>query len=456
MNANNVHQSGLYIMLVLLMLALPFQGWSQSISQETEQLSLSLEEATEIALEQNLNIEQAGFEVDKSRSQYRQTNAVYLPQLTFEYNAVSTNDPLNVFGFKLKQETVTQQDFSPLLLNDPDTRQNYSASFQVQQPLLNPDMMLQRSAAKSQLNSADEQFTGTKNQVKLQVQNLYYSLILYHRQLEVLETALATASEHRRQALNYFEQGMISKEDYLAARVHEIEMESRKLNTENQLSGIEEKMAITLGLNESVNISPTEGLQQISTAPPSGDLIDTPVTNAQTRAIDFRVKAAEKMVKSTNFSFLPKINLFGTYEFNDNDFAGFDASSFMIGANLKWNIFSGFSKAGKVMEAKADFRKAQSMQEAFQRDQEHQVRGAYRELELAQLQLELAEESITRSEEDVKIRTNRFNEGMERTTELLEAETRLAEARLERVAALYSYNISIARLEMLLEKDLSY
>lgn len=441
--------------LVLISFLMPFHVMAQSSSDVDTNLSLSLQEAMDIASEQNFAVEQAEFDVDKSRAQYRQTNAVFLPQLSFEYNAISTNDPLNVFGFKLKQEIVSQQDFNPVLLNDPDLTQNYSAVFQVQQPLLNPDMMLQRSAMKSQLNSADEQLTGTLKHVEFQVRNQYYSLILHHRQLEVLETALATAAEHRRQAQNFFEEGMISKEDFLAARVYELEMESRKLNTENQLDKVEEEMAILLGKDGSVTITPTQDLERKSIAVQQEDLITTTIDNAQTRAIEFRVKAAERMVKSSNFSFLPKINLFGTYEFNDPDFAGFDASSYMVGANLKWNIFSGFSQAGKIMEAKADFRKAQSMQESHRIEQENQVRQAYRALEHARQELELTDESIAQSEENVKIRTNRYEQGMERTTDLLEAETKLAESQLKNVAALYKYNMSIATLEMLLEKDLN-
>src|SRR6056297_1930813 len=443
------------VYLILILFLMPVQLAGQSNSNDDEKLLLSLQEAMDIALEQNFSIEQAEFDVDKTKAQYRQTNAVFLPQLSFEYNAVSTNDPLNVFGFKLKQEVVEQADFNPMLLNDPDVTQNYSAAFKVQQPLLNPDMFLQRSAVKNQLNSADEQVAGTRNYVEFQVQNQYYSLILHHRQLGVLETALQTAAEHRRQAQNFFEEGLISKEDFLAARVYELEMESRKLNTENQLAKVEEEMALLLGMDGSVKITPTEDLERMNLAVLPEDLITAPINNAQTRAIEYRVKAAENMVKSSGFSFLPKINLCGTYEVNDADFAGFDASSYMIGANLTWNIFSGYSKIGKVMEAKADYRKAQTMQENHRMEQENQVREAYRALEHAQQELELTDESIVQSEEDVKIRTNRYEQGMERTTDLLEAETKLAEARLKNVAALYKYNMSIATLEMLLEKDLN-
>ncbi len=79
---------------------MPVQLLAQTTSDENSRLTLSLQEAIEIALEQNFSMEQAEFDVDKTGAQYRQTNAVFLPQLSFEYNAVSTNDPLNVFRFK--------------------------------------------------------------------------------------------------------------------------------------------------------------------------------------------------------------------------------------------------------------------------------------------------------------------------------------------------------------------
>jgi outer membrane protein TolC len=432
---------------------IPVQLLAQSTSNEESTLSLSLQEALEVAFEQNFSIEQAEFDVDKTKAQYRQTNAVFLPQLSFEYNAISTNDPLNVFGFKLKQEVVSQQDFNPTLLNDPDPFENYSAKFELRQPLLNPDMMMQRGAVKSQLNSANEQLEGTKNHVRFQVRNRYYSLILHTRQVEVLETALETASEHKRQAQNFYEEGMLSKEDFLATRVYELEMESRKINSENQLNSAQEEMAFLLGMNGSVKVTPTENLESTTGSFIPSDVTNIEVNNAQTRAIEQKVNAAERMSKSAKFSFLPKINLFGSYEYNDSDFASFGANSYMIGANLRWNIFAGFNQAGKVMEARADYRKAQSMQQSHMFKMENRVREAYRTLEQAEKELELTEESIAQSTEDVKIRTNRYREGMERTTDLLEAETKLAEAKLKNVMALYKYNMSVAALEMLLEQD---
>ncbi|HKK25406.1 MAG TPA: TolC family protein [Gracilimonas sp.] len=452
MNYKNSYVLKVYLLVTVFLM--PFQLFSQERGQQDQVLSLSLQEAMELAIEQNFSLEQAGYDVDKVKAQFQQTNAVFLPQVSFEYNAISTDDPLNVFGFKLKQEVVSQQDFNPVLLNDPDAYDNYSAKFEVRQPLINPDMFFQRSAMKSQLNSVNEQLEGTKNYVRYQVRQQYYNLILHIEQIEVLETALKTAGEHRRQAQNYFEEGLISKEDYLSAKVYELDMESQKLQTQNALDRVQEDLALLLGLEGKVRVQPTDDLNYELSPETAIGTDEFEVNNAQTRAIGYKVQAAKKMVKASEFSFIPKVNLFGSYEFNDNDFAGFDASSYMIGANLRWDIFSGFSKVGKVMEAKADYRKAQSMQESHRLDQENKVRQAMRSIDHATKQISLTEQAIEQSTEDVKIRTNRYVEGMERTTDLLEAETKLAEAKLKNVMAVYQYNMSIAALQMLLENDL--
>ncbi len=452
MNYKNSYVLKVYLLVTVFLM--PFQLFSQERAQQNQVLSLSLHEAMELAIKRNFSLEQAGYDVDKVKAQFQQTNAVFLPQVSFEYNAISTDDPLNVFGFKLKQEVVSQQDFNPVLLNDPDAYDNYSAKFEVRQPLINPDMFFQRSAMKSQLNSVNEQLEGTKNYVRYQVRQQYYNLILHIEQIEVLETALKTAGEHRRQAQNYFEEGLISKEDYLSAKVYELDMESQKLQTQNALDRVQEDLALLLGLEGKVRVQPTDDLNYELSPETAIGTDEFEVNNAQTRAIGYKVQAAKKMVRASEFSFIPKINLFGSYEFNDNDFAGFDASSYMIGANLRWDIFSGFSKVGKVMEAKADYRKAQSMQESHRLDQENKVRQAMRSIDHATKQISLTEQAIEQSTEDVKIRTNRYVEGMERTTDLLEAETKLAEAKLKNVMAVYQYNMSIAALQMLLENDL--
>ncbi|MDX1642370.1 MAG: hypothetical protein R3220_11770, partial [Balneolaceae bacterium] len=69
------------VYLVLMMFFIPFGLSAQPNSTDTDVMNLSLTEAMNMALDQNFSLEQAGYDVDKTRAQYRQTNAVFLPQL---------------------------------------------------------------------------------------------------------------------------------------------------------------------------------------------------------------------------------------------------------------------------------------------------------------------------------------------------------------------------------------
>ena len=435
---------------VLILAVLWMPANAQNNTQEV--LYMSLQEAVETAQAQNFSVRDAAFEERAARSRFSQTNAVFLPAITFEYDIVSTNDPLNVFGFKLKQELVTQQDFDPAQLNDPGSYENYSARFSVQQPVFNPDMLLQRSAARSQLESTREQLSGTKSHVRFQVTRQYYELVLFSRQLVVIEEALETAREYERQAQNFYNEGFLSREDFLSARVHRFELESQKIGAVNNLEDATDKLAYLLGYGSNVTITPTDELAETE----AGQIPDVypgelNVDNAYLRAISHQADAAGKMARSSVYSFIPKINLFGQYEFNDPDFAGFDASSYMIGANLTWNIFSGYQKAGKVSESRVRARQAETMLENQTIDQQNQLESAWRSLGHARQQIEVSREAIEQASENARIRGNRYAEGMAQTTDLLQAETKLSEARLNELMAIFRYNMSIAAIEMLLE-----
>ena len=61
-----------------------------------------------------------------ARADYRQTNAIFLPNISASHTGISTTNPLMAFGSKLNQEILTQNDFNPALLNDPENIQNFA------------------------------------------------------------------------------------------------------------------------------------------------------------------------------------------------------------------------------------------------------------------------------------------------------------------------------------------
>lgn len=443
-----------FLIAILLIVIQSANGQNQDKPTISER-EMSLREALALTEESNFQIRMAEADVEIVRSQYRQTNAAFLPQLSIEETGISTNDPLSVFGFRLKQEAVTTADFNPERLNNPDTYENFTTKFEVRQPVLNANMLYKRSAIKNQVNAAKEQLEGTLQYARFQVKDTYYRLLLMQNRLETIEQSLKTARENERQANDFFEEGMISKADYLAAKVRLLDLESQQSQTEDQYETVQENFNYLLGLDENVRIVPADSMQDPKYAPDHFNEIDD-TGNSELEALRYRVNAAEQMVKSARFSFVPTVNLFGNYEFNDEILFGTQGESYLLGATLKWNLFSGFSKVGKVMESKAELRKAEIAYENRAFTNKLEIKQTKRSIKQAQIQLNFAESSVEQAAEDFRIRNDRYEQGMEKTTDLLAAETKLAQARFQRLNALYQYHKSLATLELLLEQDLSY
>jgi len=114
---------------------------SASQAQEPTTRKLTLNEAIAATLNNNKAARIAKLDENIARANYRQTDAVFLPQVSFSYTAMTTNDPLNAFGYKLEQRSITPNDFNPALLNHPSGTADVMTKLEVQQPLLNADML---------------------------------------------------------------------------------------------------------------------------------------------------------------------------------------------------------------------------------------------------------------------------------------------------------------------------
>ncbi|MGF1670027.1 MAG: TolC family protein [Balneolaceae bacterium] len=440
------------ILMAFLVLFISLPG--VSAAQQAEQImEASLTDLLELAEENNYRIQISSFEEESARAQFRQTNAVFLPGLSAEVSGITTTDPVNAFGFKLKQEAFTEADFNTDILNNPDRIDHFSTKFEVRQPLFNPDKMMQRSSIKSRYRAAGEMTGATRQRIRFQVKQSYYRLIVSIEQVNVLETALEAAREIRRNTENFFEQGLISRADYLSSEVRVIEIESDLLAAEDNIETLQDNLNFLLGIQDNLRILPSDSLSEPADATLREVRNGVFTGNSVIRALEFQKTAAEKQLQSGRFSFLPSINAFGAYEMNDDVLLGNQGDNFTIGATLRWNLFSGFEKAGKVMQSKAELNRVNTALVQKREEQKLEIRKAERMLQQAQKQLQLANISIEQTGEDFRIRSDRYEQGLEKTSDLLTAKAGLLRSRLQRLHALYNLYESMAVLEMIYENE---
>ncbi|MDX5585122.1 MAG: TolC family protein, partial [Aureibaculum sp.] len=100
---------------------------------------ISKQEVLNIVHSNNATIKISERNFDMAKADFRQTNAVLLPNISVSHTGIATTNPLMAFGSKLNQEILTAADFDPNLLNNPDQIRNFATKIEVQQPIINVD-----------------------------------------------------------------------------------------------------------------------------------------------------------------------------------------------------------------------------------------------------------------------------------------------------------------------------
>jgi len=448
------------VLSVLLVVVLLVAGWVPTAASQTspavaDTLSLSLEEALQRVRTESFSVRTAEAEQRAARARKQQSMAVFLPRVTAAEEAATTTDPLNAFGFKLRQEAVTQADFAPGTLNDPERTDNFTTRIQVEQPLLNLDGFFERRAASRAVRAARERTKRTREVMAFQVKKAYFGLILAREQLDVIDAALAAARKNARQAENLFQEGLITRADVLAARVRVLDLESRRAEAASRRSTAADQLRFLLGIDIPVPIHATDALTQ--EAPPQDTLTAAAANRRRSdmQALRHRADAARQQVRARWTAFVPRLNARGTYAWNDDTAFGTDAAGYTVGASLTWSLFDGFRQIGRAHQAEAELRRAEIALERQALKNEVEITEAQRDLAATRQRIRQTEAAVEQAEESLRIRSDRYAEGLERTSDLLQAEATLAERRLARLQALYRHNITLYRLELLTERTLT-
>ena len=201
------------------LIAIVFNSFYLETNAQDSARILSLNEAITATIQNNRAIQLATLDENIAAAKYKQTEAIYLPQLGVSYTAMNTNNPLNAFGFKLQQKIIVQNDFNPALLNNPGATSDFTAKLELQQPIINMDLQYQRKAAAKQTEVYKYKTQRSKEYLTYEVQKAYLQLQLAYDAKILLEEALQTAQSVYKFTDDHYQQGLIQKSDVLNARV---------------------------------------------------------------------------------------------------------------------------------------------------------------------------------------------------------------------------------------------
>ena len=417
-----------------------------AFAQDT--LTISKNDLLQKVTENNLQIKVAEKSFQSAKADYRQSNALFLPNITVSHTGIVTTNPLMAFGSKLNQEILTASDFNPALLNDPDKIQNFATKIEVQQPLINLDGLYGRQAAKAKMDAFQLQTERTKEYLELEVSKAYMQLQLTYKAVKVLEKANATAQGNLKMVENYFKNGMLQKTDLLNVQVRVNEITNQLQYAKSNVQNASDYLAFLL--NEDMagkTYKPAETLDNSIAI----ESMNTTISDSRKdiQAMQKTSEAYKKMFQSSKFGFLPRLNAFGSYELYDKNIFGTSAKGYVVGAQLSWNVFDGYKNIGKMQKAKADFEKATVETEQYKKQSQLELSKTNRQLLDAENKVNLSKLAFEQSQEAFRIRQNRFTQGLEKTTDLLLSETQMAQKELEHLQAVFEYNFTKQYLQFL-------
>ena len=433
------------IKYIFTMLALLPGLWLQA--QETKPISLS--EAIQLVKENNREIKISQQEFLESRGDYRQTNSIFLPNVAVSHTGMTTTNPLMAFGSKLNQEIVTQSDFNPDFLNNPKRIDNFATKIEVEQPLINVDGIYQRKAAKKKMDATALQTDRTIDHMVLEVEKAYMQLQLAHQAVTVLESAQKAALANQKLANDSYKQGYLQRSDVLSVEIRVSEVNNQLQYAKSNVINASDYLAYFL--NEPLNtiFEPTDPLE--ISIPVQGNMEAVSKDRADIRAMELATEAYGEMLQADKMSFLPRLNAFGSYELYDDEIFSGDASGYLAGIQLKWDLFEGYKRFGKLQKSKATYEKARLEFDSYVSKSEMERNRAGRAVKDAENKLNLTRLALEQAEESLRIRYNRFEQGLEKTSDLLTAEAQFSQKQLEYAQTIFEYNYAQAQLDFLIK-----
>ena len=414
------------------------------------QNTLDLPQAVAIALEKNPARKMALADTQVAHAQVALAQSGFLPRFSFAETATIGNDPVYVFGTRLRQGRFTQADFGLNKLNYPDPIGNFSSRLGGQWNLFDSfAKTYQLRSAKLTEESSAKQLNRADQEVIFRVIDSYYSIAVARKQVEVAEQTTKTAQAMLASSSARVEAGSAVESDALSARVNlasrQQDLIRAQSNLQISLSQFETALGATLGSGQ----QPAATLKEQTISATS--LEETEARALKQRpdllAIASQVEAQHNGVKAAKAAYGPRLDVFGSWQADNSSMFSGGSSNWLTGAELRVDLFSREREARLSME-KASLSRAEAAKKMAEDNIRLDVRRAWLEHDASRQMLDVSRASVKQAEESLRMMRDRYESGLATITDLLRAEDADRGSRMNYWQSVYRNIVSYAALEL--------
>lgn len=428
-----------------LLVGLALLAGAPAATRAQEPVRLSLDEALARAAGHSPMAVSARYEREGREADALGAAAAFLPQLSVELGGLRTDDPVAVFGTKLRQGRFGQADFAIDALNFPAPVTDVSTVVSVEQPVFQPMAITGRRAARAGARAARLAEERTGQAVAFEVIRAYFGARLAVDRVGVLEETLAAARETLGQVEKLRREGVVTVVDEQLARTRVSELEAALASARAARTASADLLLTVLGRDPGAEVELTDTLALVETPPADS------AERADIRALRAGLAARDANVLRARSQWLPAVGAFGNLGWHDD---GLGLASgprhWTAGVVVRWSPFRGLSDVGTLRRAEAERAAARAELGAAERRARAETRAAAAEREAARAGFAAAEAALAQASQAARAAGSRYAAGAAVITELLAIRAAESSQRLARLQALYQARIADAALVLAL------
>jgi outer membrane protein TolC len=409
---------------------------------------LSMEQAVAAALDANPAIQAADERSKAAAARSKQAKGHRWFSLDLSEIYSYTNNPAEVFAFKLNQGRFDFGEFTMTDPNTPDWLSTWITSLELTVPIYTGGQLGTRIDQADHMASAEElRLAHARNQVAFDTITAYANLAKARERVDLITQSRATAAEHVSLAESYAEQGLILDAEVLKATVFLAQMDEMLAQATNGARLAEAALNFEMGADQS---TPRQ-IAPLPPPPPAPGALEDWVDPAVERRRDLRaarmeLEAGRLEEKTTKPWYLPEVAAKGKYELYDDTIFGANGHSGSIMAFARLNLFQGGSESAGREAARHEAAAGEADIQRFEEGVRLEVQQAWHDLRTSKARHDTAANSLAAAREALRVREHRFKQGLDKMIDLLDAETALREAELRELVARYDVSLSTYRL----------
>ncbi len=414
---------------------------------------LTKEEAVELMLQNNYDIKIADNTTDIAENNADILNSGYLPSLQGTASAnYDKSDSETDFEGALDQNGAVRDN---IVINDAITRQ-YNAAIALNYTLFDGlGRFYNYKRLKEEYELSELQARSTIENTTVQLMSVYLEVARLTENLQILKETLEISKKRELRAQYQFDYGQVNKLEILNAKV-DINTDSiNVLNTAQQLRNTKRDLNVLLNreLEEQYVVDTTVTL--INQLILDSYLNKVRENNVRLLQAASNVQISDYDIRTSQALLLPRIGLTGSYGWNQTDSpasAFFPSTtrtgnSFILGANLTWDLFDGGRSITGVKNSKI----AYETETLFKKQVEQQVnrdianaKGTYNN---AVAIFRMQEQNVVTNQNNFERTEERFKLGQVNSIEFRQAQVNLLDAIT--IKNLAKYDAKLAEYQLL-------